>query len=543
MDTNYHIFSDRNKNNKEKIIESTPTSVKYELPPVVFLKDEDRINEHPLVNKEYTDDDKRYMELMFSYFKEFMRLHKTNSLFKKSNSINKDRPHFSVTLDGNEKLRCILNNYPRALEMQKFCCVGFFGTRSLDNSKLPEIIQSDDALVSALPEFPKILAYVTIQRDIPESEEHLSHLPSRSMFNYGNIVIIEDFNVVNEWRNFTVHKDANQYLSPLYYHLVRIHNAQIAIPSSSFSQYLEDDSSKNQLIPEISFVRTKYYSFTPDGKVNFRGLREYKEIRFASFLSSNAQDFYSAVVESIAKKFNINAKFIDVYSEMEKDKHPNMSEKPHKLMAQYGIDFAFMCGLSYALGDHILEPLVSPVRTESIYQQQPQYYSFLVVRSDSGIDSLHSAKGKVFGYNEKESYSGYQILERHLLDNLLSKSIDNYFSKTIKTTSHLKSIEGVLNGQFDIASIDSTVYDAELLNGESRKQELLNNTKIIGILGPSTMPPLVAKKYSLFFNDYHKEIQSYLTSDEFKESLKPLLSNRNYLEFKKVLSENFNSFK
>ncbi|KAK5577384.1 hypothetical protein RB653_002325 [Dictyostelium firmibasis] len=534
METNYHIHSDNKKNNLNKIIETTPKSVKYELPEVLLLSDNDKVEGHPLTDSYYTTEDKGYMKLMLSYFVEFMRLSKMNPLSKCN---NKDRPHFSVQLDGNEKLRCIINNYEKALEMKSYCCVGFFGTKSFDfESKLSEIITSDDALVSILPEFPSIIGYVTIQKDKSESEELLSHLPNKAVLDYANIVIIENFDVVNEWRRHTVHRDANQYLSPLYYHMVRIHNAQISIPAQSLSNYFQ----LNEHDPlDISFIRTKYYSFTPDGKVNLRAMREYKELVFASFLSPNSFEFFKQIVNEIGKKLNVSTKLIDIYS-LVNNKEESI-KPPHKLMVDYGIDFAFMCGLSYVIADQLLSPLVSPVRIEDHYQNKPIYFSNLIVKKQSKINDL--SKALTFLHNGKDSFSGYQILNSHLSSNH-GLSIENYFKKLINTGSHLNSIESILSSQSDsdevIASIDSTVLDTELLNN---RISLENDIKIIKTLGPSTMPPLVSKLSSPHSKTYSTEIQNYLSSNEFSKLFESTLLKFNYKRFEIVNSSSFDDIR
>ncbi|KAN0015302.1 hypothetical protein ACTFIU_008027 [Dictyostelium citrinum] len=555
METNYHIYSDNKKNNLTKIIETTPTSVKYELPDVLLLSDNDKVDGHPLTDPYYSKEDKALMKLMLSYFVEFMRFSKMKPLSSKSNKNNninnnnnnnnnnniKDRPHFSVQLDGNEKLRCIVNNYEKALEMKNYCCVGFFGTKSFNSqSKLSEIISSDDALVSILPEFPSIIGYVTIQKDKPESEEHLSHLPNKVDDNYANIVIIENFDVVNEWRRHTVHRDANQYLSPLYYHLVRIHNAQISIPAESLSNYFK----LYQHDPlDICFIRTKYYSFTPDGKVNLRALREYKELTFASFLSPNSFEFFQQIVNEIGKKLKVNTKLIDIYSliDSNENKEELINQPPHQLMVEYGVDFAFMCGLSFVVGGpQLLSPLVSPVRIEDHYQDKPVYFSNLIAKKESTINQL--SRDSTFLHNGKDSFSGYQVLNSHLIKNQGS-SIEHYFKKSINTGSHLNSIKSILSSTNDdqlIASIDSTVLDTELfLNRISLEKDI----KIIKTLGPSTMPPLVSKLSSPHSKTYSIEIQKYLSSNEFSTLFESVLLKFNYKRFEIVNSSSFDDIR
>ncbi|KAN0035106.1 hypothetical protein ACTA71_004362 [Dictyostelium dimigraforme] len=540
METNYHIHSENKKNNINKIIETTPISVKYELPEVLLLSDNDKVEGHPLTDPYYTKEDKELMKLMLSYFVEFMRLSKMNPLGKVATK--KDRPHFSVQLDGNEKLRCIINNYEKALEMKSYCCVGFFGTKSFNSqSKLNEIISSDDALVSILPEFPSIIGYVTIQKDKPETEELLSHLPNKIDDNYANIVIIENFDVVNEWRRHTVHRDANQYLSPLYYHMVRIHNAQISIPAESLSNYFQ----LYQHDPlDINFIRTKYYSFTPDGKVNLRAMREYKELTFASFLSPNSFDFFQQVVNEIGKKLNVKTKLIDIYPIINsgEKKEELINKPPHKLMVDYGIDFAFMCGLAFVVaGPQLLLPLVSPVRIEEHYQDKPIYFSNLIIKKQSTFNQL--SKELTLLHNGKDSFSGYEILNHHLKKNE-GTSIENYFKKSINTGSHLNSIKSILSNADDdhnlVASIDSIVLDTELFNN---RISLEDDIKIIKTLGPSTMPPLVSKLSSPHSITYSKEIQNYLSSTEFSTLFQPILLKFNYKRFEIVNSSSFDDIR
>ena len=155
------------------------------------------------------------------------------------------------------------------------------------------------------------------------------------------------------------------------------------------------------------------------------------------------------------------------------------------------VDVGFLCGLPYVrLADSPaspVEPLAAPVLLGERYEQKPVYFSDVIVRSDSSFSSFDDLGGCTWAYNQRTSHSGYNVVCASLLErgNTL-----HYFGKMIESGSHQRSLEMVLEGEADAAAIDSHVLEVSLL----QKGDLAPQLRVVAILGPSSIPPVVIAK-------------------------------------------------
>jgi phosphonate transport system substrate-binding protein len=155
------------------------------------------------------------------------------------------------------------------------------------------------------------------------------------------------------------------------------------------------------------------------------------------------------------------------------------------------VDVAFMCGLPYVRmaseNNCSIELLVAPILVGERYQHRPIYFSDVVVRRDSTYTSFDDLGGCVWAYNERASHSGCNLVCYSLLER--GKSPD-YFGKTVKSGSHLRSLEMVLEGEADAAAIDSHLSDI-LRSGD---EEFAARLRVVDVLGPSSIPPVVISR-------------------------------------------------
>jgi phosphonate transport system substrate-binding protein len=151
----------------------------------------------------------------------------------------------------------------------------------------------------------------------------------------------------------------------------------------------------------------------------------------------------------------------------------------------------FLCGLPYSQAarqdDPAIELLAAPVLYPQRYQGEPIYFSDIIVRAGSSFTSFEDLQGCAWGYNEKTSHSGWNIVRYNLA--MRGKTLD-YFGRLVKTGSHLRSIEMVLQGDIDAAAIDSHVLDVLRM----RNARLDTSLRIIDTFGPSPIPPIVVAK-------------------------------------------------
>jgi phosphonate transport system substrate-binding protein len=116
------------------------------------------------------------------------------------------------------------------------------------------------------------------------------------------------------------------------------------------------------------------------------------------------------------------------------------------------------------------------------YQGKPCYFSDIVVRRDSPFASFNDLEGCSWGYNEHISHSGRNIVCYSLLTR--GKTLA-HFGNLVKTSSHLQSLEMVLQGD-----IDSHVLDLLRVRFPTLDTQL----RIIDTLGPSGIPPVVVSR-------------------------------------------------
>jgi phosphonate transport system substrate-binding protein len=200
-------------------------------------------------------------------------------------------------------------------------------------------------------------------------------------------------------------------------------------------------------------------------------------IRFASFLSPILYETYAHIARYIGEKVG----------------YPTTLRVGQSFdeFAEGQVDVAYICGLPYvrmASQDTCpVELLAAPVLQGERYQHRPIYFSDVIVRSDSPYTSFDELGGCVWAYNERVSHSGCNLVCYSLLER--GKSPD-YFGKTVKSGSHLRSLEMVLEGEADATAIDSHLSDIL----RSRDEGLARRLRVVDVLGPSSIPPVVVSK-------------------------------------------------
>ena len=114
------------------------------------------------------------------------------------------------------------------------------------------------------------------------------------------------------------------------------------------------------------------------------------------------------------------------------------------------IDYAWFGASGYA-GMYLADPdAVVPVLTRMQPTGDTGYYSIMVTLKDSGINNLDDMKGKVLGFADPNSTSGYLIPSVELPD-IYNINMDEYFKDTPFMGGHENGVLGVLNGDVDAA--------------------------------------------------------------------------------------------
>ena len=196
-------------------------------------------------------------------------------------------------------------------------------------------------------------------------------------------------------------------------------------------------------------------------------------LQFATFLSPALYETYAAIARYVGERLGVSTAI-----------HVGQSLNE---FAMGQADIGFLCGLLYTnmLQPRPIELLAAPVIMGERYQGKPLYYSDVIVHRDSSYTSFDALQGSRWAFNEEASHSGYNIVRYNLL--MRGKTFD-HFGSMLKTSSHFASLQAVLAGKADAAAIDSHVLDAWF----QQKPELTQQLRVVEMLGPSTLPPIVA---------------------------------------------------
>lgn len=121
-------------------------------------------------------------------------------------------------------------------------------------------------------------------------------------------------------------------------------------------------------------------------------------------------------------------------------------------LADGKLDAGWICSVP-----HLRYPRAQRLLAVGVWQGQPLYRSYLIVPSrDVTTQSLADLRGKSFAYSDPESNSGHIVPEAEIL--ALGGDPKTFFSKTLFTYSHKKSIAAVADGLVQGASVDGYIY-------------------------------------------------------------------------------------
>jgi phosphonate transport system substrate-binding protein len=113
------------------------------------------------------------------------------------------------------------------------------------------------------------------------------------------------------------------------------------------------------------------------------------------------------------------------------------------------IDMAWLGGSAYA-AVYVENPdAITPVLVKTNLDGSYTYYSIGIARADSGITGLDGLQGKVFGFGDPNSTSGYLIPLVEIPAAGYSMTAGEYFGDVVFTGGHEQTIVAVANGDID----------------------------------------------------------------------------------------------
>ena len=202
----------------------------------------------------------------------------------------------------------------------------------------------------------------------------------------------------------------------------------------------------------------------------------------AAFVSEAGTPVYEQITSYVSGKLGREVEFVTGFS----------YETINSMLESGAVDVGFVCGLPYVLLRDREAPavqlLVAPVMKDARYRDQPKYYSDLIVRQGSDIQSIHDLRGRTYVFNETISNSGYN-LPRFRLAQL--GYAEGFFGKVLRSGSHEESIRMVADGRADASFVDSLVLEYDLAHGLGVAKEV----RVVESVGPAGIPPVVVSSH------------------------------------------------
>jgi phosphonate transport system substrate-binding protein len=147
------------------------------------------------------------------------------------------------------------------------------------------------------------------------------------------------------------------------------------------------------------------------------------------------------------------------------------------------LDAAWICSAPY-----VSHKSIQRLLAVGVWQGEPLYQSYLIVpKQDGATRSIIDLRGKMFAYSDPESNSGHFVALSEIIKS--GADPDSFFSKTLFTYSHRKSVEAVAEGLVDGARVDGYIYDMLY----TLYPEMISRTRVVMRSEKYGFPPIVAR--------------------------------------------------
>ena len=150
----------------------------------------------------------------------------------------------------------------------------------------------------------------------------------------------------------------------------------------------------------------------------------------------------------------------------------------------------FMCGWPFAMASPQPIPVAVPVPSPSRYGHAPVYFTDLIVRRESPYRTIEDTFGGRVAWTVDNSHSGFNALRHHLLTYRAPGRETLYQESVGPVITPRASISSVLDGDADIAPVDSYVMDLLRLHDP----QSIAGVRVVDTTGAAPFPPLVASR-------------------------------------------------
>lgn len=187
------------------------------------------------------------------------------------------------------------------------------------------------------------------------------------------------------------------------------------------------------------------------------------------------------------------------------------------------IDVAWLNTLSYVLASqkNCADIMLATLRKDEKGVLSTTYNSQIVVRADSGINTIADLKGKKFAFVDPISTSG-TLFPTLKIKQETGQDPRTFFSQTIFAGGHDKAIIALMTGQVDAAA---SFIDARTLV-QTQFPDVMTKTKVIATAGPIPNDTVSARKGLpvIFKWNLGQALLTYAGTDAGKAALKSLYS-------------------
>jgi len=157
-----------------------------------------------------------------------------------------------------------------------------------------------------------------------------------------------------------------------------------------------------------------------------------------------------------------------------------------ELWARDDLGAVFMCGLPYSRAKPRPALVAAPVPSDPAFQNQPEYWSELVVRADSGFEVIEDTFGARIALTTLDSQSGCLAVLYFLMSTGRPGAL--YREVVAPQITPSGAVRAVIDGRAEVAPIDSFAFS--LLRRYS--PELTSQLRIIGQTARTAIPPVIA---------------------------------------------------
>jgi len=167
-------------------------------------------------------------------------------------------------------------------------------------------------------------------------------------------------------------------------------------------------------------------------------------------------DSYQALLKHLGKRLGTPVQMVQrrTYQEI------------NELLAQDAIDLAFVCTGAYRAGAKEMTVVVVPQINGAT-----TYRAVILATKKSGIHSFADLRGKSFAFSDPMSNTGFNYPQSLLA--AMSETVESYFSRTIFTYSHDRTVNAIAEGVAAAGSVDELVFRHALKRDPTLAEKLV----------------------------------------------------------------------